>query len=383
MSSTSVIHLDRKALEKNLAFIRSLIGANTEFVSVVKGNAYGHGIETFVPLAFDCGVRSFAVFSAHEARQLLDTGVTPDRLIIMGDIEPTDLPWVIENDIEFFVFDMDRLKMGIEIARTNNISVHMHIELNTGLNRTGFEEEQWPDLSRIIRANRKYLKLDGLCTHLAGAEDISNYLRIRNQLNEFNRAKKYFTKQNIFFNNAHIACSAAIVNYPKSIQDLVRVGIMQYGYWPSREVKMAYVIKTHNREDPLKRVISWKSRVIDIKEIPEGEYIGYGRSYLAESNMKIAIVPVGYAQGYSRSLSNLGKAIINGVRVSVVGTVNMNMASFDVTNVPGVEKGSEVTLIGGDENVQITVASFSDMSVQLNYELLTRLPGNIPRIIED
>lgn len=383
MSSTSVIHLDRKALEKNLAFIRSLIGANTEFVSVVKGNAYGHGIETFVPLAFDCGVRSFAVFSAHEARQLLDTGVAPDRLIIMGDIEPTDLPWVIENDIEFFVFDMDRLKMGVEIARTNNIPVHMHIELNTGLNRTGFEEEQWPDLSRIIRANRKYLKLDGLCTHLAGAEDISNYLRIRNQLNEFNRAKKYFTKQNIFFNNAHIACSAAIVNYPKSIQDLVRVGIMQYGYWPSREVKMAYVIKTHNREDPLKRVISWKSRVIDIKEIPEGEYIGYGRSYLAESNMKIAIVPVGYAQGYSRSLSNLGKAIINGVRVSVVGTVNMNMASFDVTNVPGVEKGSKVTLIGGDENVQITVASFSDMSVQLNYELLTRLPGNIPRIIKD
>ena len=383
MKSTSTIELSKAAFKKNIEFIYSIIGDKTEFVSVVKGNAYGHGITTFVPMAFDCGVRSFAVFSAMEANELLGTGVKPDRLIIMGDLPEENIEWAIQENIEFFVFDQKRLSLAVEYAKKNKTQAGVHIELNTGLNRTGFEELNWADLVGFIKNNRKHLRLEGLCTHLAGAEDISNYLRIRGQMNEFNRAKRFFSKNNIQFKNCHIACSAAIVNYPRSIQDLVRVGIMQYGFWPSREVKMAYLSKTSDRVDPLIRVISWKSRVIDIKTINEGEYIGYGRSFLAESTMRIAIVPIGYAHGYSRTLSNLGKAIINGVRVSVVGTVNMNMVAFEITNVPEVKKGDEVVLIGKQNDIEVSVSSFSDLSAQLNYELLTRLPSSIPRAISD
>ncbi len=381
MTETSVIELSKKALKTNLKFIRNIIGPNAEFVSVVKGNAYGHGINTFGSLAFNCGVRSFAVFSANEAKKLLSSNIEPDRIMIMGYISDEDIAWVIENDVDFFVFELERLSKAIDVAKALNKKVHIHVEIETGMGRTGFQKNQWKELVGLIKKERKDVVVEGICTHLAGAEDISNYLRIRNQIQVFNDARKFFDKHNIRYKKTHAACSAAIINYPKTIFNLVRVGIMQYGFWPSKEVKMAYFTKSNEHTDPLKRVISWKTEIMDVVDIKAGQYIGYGRSYLAESDMKVAIVPVGYAHGYSRVLSNLGKAIINGVRVSTVGTVNMNMASFDVTNVPQVTAGDSVTLIGEQNGVEISVSSFSDLSDQLNYELLTRLPASIPRSI--
>lgn len=381
MAETSTIELSRTALLHNLSFIHDVIGPGTEFVAVVKGNAYGHGIETFVPLAFECGIRSFAVFSSNEARTLLESGVKPDRLMIMGNIEPSDLIWVIENELDFFCFNIDRLQKAIELAKVIEKKIHIHLEIETGMNRTGFRLHQVQNLISILKQERKYLVIEGICTHLAGAEEISNYLRIREQIKRFNQIRKIFDQNNVKYLKTHAACSAATINYPKTIFDLVRIGIMQYGFWPSREVKMAYLTKQGIHNDPLKRVITWRTKIMDIVEVNAGEYIGYGRSYLAESEMKIAIIPVGYAHGYSRTLSNLGKAIVNNARISSVGTINMNMAAFDVTHVKDIKIGDTAILIGQSDEIEISVASFSDMSNQLNYELLTRLPQSIPRII--
>lgn len=381
MAETSEILLSKDSLAKNLSFIRNTMGTDTELVSVIKGNAYGHGISTFGPLAYDCGVRSFAVFSAFEARSLLESGVQPDRLMIMGHIDDEDISWVIENNVDFFLFELERLKTALVIAKGLQKPIRIHIEIETGMNRTGFAQNEWLRVVEIIKRERKHIHVEGICTHLAGAEDISNYLRIRQQIQVFKQARKFFDKHGVKYKKAHAACSAGMINYPRTIFDLVRVGILQYGFWPSKEVKMAYFAKNNLHEDPLKRVISWETNVMDTFEVKAGDYIGYGRSYLAESDMKIAVLPVGYAHGFSRTLSNLGKAIINGYRVSVVGTVNMNMASFDITNIPDVEKGDKAILIGKDNNLEISVSSFSDMSDQLNYELLTRLPESIPRTI--
>ena len=161
---------------------------------------------------------------------------------------------------------------------------------------------------------------------------------------------------------------------------MVRVGIMQYGFWPSQETFIHYIHDKTNKRDPLRRVLGWKSRIMDVKTVKQGEFIGYGNFFQAHKDMKIAIVPVGYYDGYSRSLSNQGKVLINKQRVAVIGMVNMNMIICDVTKQPTVSIGDEVVMIGKQGKHQLSVASFSELSNLVNYELLTRLPLDINRI---
>jgi alanine racemase len=177
----------------------------------------------------------------------------------------------------------------------------------------------------------------------------------------------------------HVASSAAAIAYPYARFDMVRIGILQYGYWPSAETFIQCVSNRDEKADPLTRVISWKSRVMSVKKVRRGEFVSYGTSYLAQEDKKIAVIPVGYSHGYSRSLSNLGGVLINGKRVGVIGSVNMNMLIADVTKLPKVMAGDEVVLIGRQGELTISVASFSEFSNQLNYELLTRLPEGIKR----
>jgi alanine racemase len=163
--------------------------------------------------------------------------------------------------------------------------------------------------------------------------------------------------------------------------DLVRVGIMQYGLWSSKETFANYSAKQKTTVDPLKRVISWKSKIINIKEVNSGEFIGYGTTFMAEGKMKIALIPVGYSDGYSRSLSNQGRVLVNNKRASVIGIINMNSTMIDITQIPSVKIGDEVVLIGSQEEMSVSVASFRELSNLLNYELLTRIPSEIPRKI--
>ncbi len=381
MSTFSAIELNKSALQKNVAFIRSVIGDTCEFVSVVKGNAYGHGIEYFVPMLAELDVRSFAVFNSEEARRVVNTGISFDRLIIMGAIHNVDLLWAIEHQIDCYVFTMQRLKEGTAIAKNLGSPFRVHLEIETGMNRTGFEASEWDEMIDFVEKNKKHLQVEGICTHLAGAEEISNYLRIQRQLTLFNEVKSNFDRREINYANAHIACSAGIINYPETIGSLVRVGILQYGFWPSKEVKMAYFSRMQSMDDPLKRVITWKSSIMSLKSVKAGEFIGYGMSFLSESEMKIATVPIGYSNGFSRALSNRGKALVRGKRVDVIGTVNMNLLTIDVTNVENIAVDDEVVLIGTQQEQSITVDSFSDFSSLLNYQLLTRLPERIPRKI--
>jgi alanine racemase len=169
--------------------------------------------------------------------------------------------------------------------------------------------------------------------------------------------------------------------FPETRMDMIRVGIMQYGLWPNNETFVHYLNSRKIKKDPLHRIIAWKSEVMSIKKVNAGDYIGYGTSFMASEKMKIATIPVGYSHGYCRSLSNLGRVLINGKRCMVIGTVNMNMLTVNVTDLDKLKKGDEVVLIGNQEDVSISIASFSDYSNTLNYELLTRLDKHIPRKI--
>ncbi|EIM77052.1 alanine racemase [Nitritalea halalkaliphila LW7] len=382
MLHTSYLEISKSAYKKNIAFIRSEVGEGTEISIVVKGNAYGHGIEEIIPLAEANGIRHFSTFSADEAARVHACSRKNATVMIMGMLQDEDMELLIEKGIEFFVFEFDRLKSTIEVARRLGKKARIHVEVETGFKRTGFEWEDREALTEILKNYGEHLELKGLCTHYAGAESISNYVRVTQQIKRFERFYTYFQEVGLSFDRYHSACSAAMLSYPSTIMDMVRVGIASYGFWPTQETYMyRFDSLPEDDKNPLKRLISWKSSVMSLKQVKMGEFIGYGSSYMAPRDMTIALVPVGYSHGFARTLSNQGKVLIGGKILSVVGTVTMNSISVDITDAKGIKKGDEVVLIGRQRKNEITVASFGESTQQVNYELLTRLPMNIPRKI--
>ncbi len=377
----SEIILDQDALKFNLDFLRSEMGEDVLISSVVKGNAYGHGIETFVNMAAECGIEHFSVFSAEEALRVKNCLRKEIPLMIMGYTNESQLEWAIQNQIEFFVSDFEKLETAIKISKKIGKKCLIHIELETGMNRTGIDEHLLNDkIFGTLNKEQEHYILKGICTHFAGAESISNYIRIQQQKEEFLKLKAQFLERGFNPQFIHTSCSAAAIRIPSMRFNMVRIGIFQYGLWPSQEIKMEYLIKNKLQVFNLKRVLAWKSQIMSVKEVTIGSFIGYGNNYQASEDMKIGIVPVGYANGYSRMLSNSGTVLVNNIRSLVLGNINMNSLVIDLRNAPDAQIGDEVILIGEDAHNEITVASFGELSNQLNYELLTRLPMDIPRI---
>lgn len=384
MFPTSYIEISESAVKNNIQFIQKILGKGVVFSSVVKGNAYGHGIANYCPLAYKYGVRHFSVFSAHEALKLVTAMPHQDyTTMIMGYIDNEDLEWAVQHDIEFYVSERNRLEAALAVAQKLDKAALIHLELETGMNRTGFELKEGNQMLQIIHNNPTLIEVKGICTHLAGAESIANYKRIDDQRKRFKRIATKIKTYDWLSPKWHMASSAATIRYPDTKMDMVRIGILQYGFFPTQEILVYHLTKTKKVISPLQRVISWKTRVMEVKTVKAGAFIGYGNSFFTNETTKIALLPVGYANGYSRSLSNRGKVLIRGKRLDVIGTINMSMLAVNITEIGDVEKGDEAVLIGNQGEGEVTVSSFSDFINLLNYELLTRLPQDIPRILSN
>lgn len=379
--TTSKIELSKDALKKNISFLKQLIGPDVRFSSVVKGNAYGHSFEKFIPIAEEAGVDHFSVFSGDEAMKVHKAAKKNPEVMVMGWIDDEEMKWAIENGISFWIYEPVRLERAFEIAGKVNCKAKIHLEVETGMNRTGLSGKDLKKVISILNDHQDLYELEGLCTHFAGAESVANYVRVKKQINRFNKIYNTIATIGLLPKYRHAACSAAALNYPKTRMDMVRVGIAQYGLWPNIETFIKFIHGNESRPDPLQRVISWKSKVMSIKKVKAGEFVSYGTTYLAQEEKRIAIVPVGYSHGFSRALSNQGRVLIGGHRVAVIGMVNMNMLIADITFVPDTKLGDEVVLIGKQGDLEITIASFSEVSNQVNYELLVRLPQSIKREI--
>jgi len=377
----SVIQISKSALKNNIDFIKSLIDKSVTLSSVVKGNAYGHSILEMVPLLQELNVNHFSVYSSFEARQVFKVAKNDFTTLIMGDISSSDEDWIIDNSIEFFVFNMGRLERMLSKATEKKKILNIHIEIETGMNRTGFNQKDWIQIIQFVNAHKDFINVKGLCTHFAGAESLNNYVRVKQQQIVFNKAIKFFKSQEIVPQQIHCSCSAAVLAFPTKNYDMVRIGILQYGLWPSREAFISYITKLKISINPLKPVLSWKSYIMDIKQVSKGEFIGYGNSFLAENETIVASIPIGYGYGYSRSLSNLGRVIINNNRYNVIGTINMNMFLVDITSSDSIAINDEVILIGSSKDLEISLSSFCNMTDQFNYEVLSRIDKDIPRTI--
>lgn len=381
MHTNSTIELSNSAYQKNLAFLRTTFGKKVVISCVVKGNAYGHGVEEIVSMAYNNGITHFSVFDVQEARAVKAELEDKATVMVMGLVQDEDMEWVVDNNVEFFVFEKARLTKAAKTAKKLHKKAIVHIEVETGMNRTGFEKNELNSVITFLKKEIEHITFKGLCTHYAGAESIANYYRVDKQIKRFEEIYQYLCKNDLKPEIKHSACSAASIMFPETRMDMVRIGIIQYGLWPSPEVFVNFLSTKKSKIDPLQRVITWKSKIMSVKKVKIGEFIGYGTSFLAERKMTVAIIPIGYSHGYSRSLSNQGRVLINGHRCIVVGSVNMNMMTVDVTNLESVKKDDEVVLIGSQDDLSVSVASFSDYSNQLNYELLTRISKTIPRKI--
>ncbi len=377
----SFIELSKSALKTNFNFIRKKIGDHRKISAVVKANAYGHGIDTYVPMAEACGIDHFAVSSCFEAEEVKLVCKDTSDIMIMGIFYRHDLPWILENNIEIYVFNYDRLPVILDFVKQHGGPARIHIEVETGTNRTGMSTEDIKKSIRFLKEHSESFILKGVCSHLGGAESFSNRFRLDRQITEFDRIKKQFLREKMEPENFHLACSAAALAWPETLHDMVRIGVTQYGFWPSPEIYYHHLQETGKRKDsPLKRVLTWKTNVMEIKKVKKGEFIGYGTAYQAYRDMTIAVLPLGYGNGYSRSLSNKGFVLIRGRKAPIVGLINMNLFMVDITHFKEVETNDEVVLIGKQKNNKITVGSFSNSSQQINNEMLARLPAAIPRI---
>jgi len=378
---SSRIELSQAALKQNLNFIRSKIGPETIFSSVVKANAFGHGISAFVPMAEKAGVRHFSVASSYEAWEVSEVRTKESTIMIMGILYDEDLEWVISNNIEFFVFDLPRLKKVKEVAKKLGNKAIIHLEVETGGNRTGLEETNLSDALTFLKKNEEFIQFEGFCTHFAGIENLSNQFRTQKQLEKFKELYQLTLDSGVKPNICHTACSAAALAFPETVMDLVRVGTAHYGMWPGPDIYNLHLQQTGKKRDsPLKRVLTWKTNVMHVKKVKKDEFVGYGTSYRAPRDMKIAVLPLGYSNGYPRSLSNKGEVLIRGRKAHVTGLINMNVFMVDVSHIKDAEVGDEVVLIGRQNNHMISIRSFSEFTNAINNELVSRLPDAIPRV---
>ncbi|MBN1250998.1 MAG: alanine racemase [Bacteroidales bacterium] len=381
MINSSLITLNENAVKNNIAFLRKKLGAKVKISAVVKANAYGHGIEQIVPLFEKYGIEHYSVFYYSEAVRVFNSLSKSATIMVMGWLGEKSIRGAITRGIEFFVFNIERLNIAIKYAKELNLKAKIHIEAETGMNRSGLNIDELKNAVKIIKDNADYIEIAGFCTHLAGAESVSNYVRIQNQLKRYKKMLASFEGNELYPKYRHVANSAAAFVYPKARMDLVRIGIMLYGFWSSSEVFVKYINTKHNKTNPLQSVLSWNSQIMAIKEVKSGEFIGYGISYLAQTDITTALVPIGYSFGYNRSLSNKGRVLVGGQRCSVIGVVNMNMIIVNISHVNDVKVGDEVVLIGKQGDLEIKVSSFSEISDELDYEILAHMSQSIKRTV--
>lgn len=373
------IEISEETFAFNLDFFRKIIPEKTELSMVVKANAYGHGIKEIVELADRNGIRSYCVHTLEEALSLHKQKRNCD-VLIMGPVPPGLLSEVIKNRFRLVVYDINVLDDLNRTAVDIDQSARIHLKLETGTYRQGINPE---DVELFLEKLKKTprVNLEGVYTHFANIEDTTDHKYAFSQLRRFKDISARI-QQDYPAVKRHTACSAAALLFRETHFDMVRLGISLYGLWPSMETFVSYkTLHSQNGEDVLRPILSWKARVGQVRSVPANQNIGYGCSYQTTRKTQLAVLPIGYADGYSRSLSNQAFVLIHGRRAPVRGRVCMNLIMVDITDIPNVRPGDEAVLIGKQDAEILTVDYLASLAGTINYEFITRLNGLITRII--
>lgn len=363
--------IDLDAIASNMEHMKQNLNANSQIIAVIKADGYGHGAVQIAQMLENIEyIWGFAVATLDEAVVLKREGIQKP-VLVLGCVFPDQYMEMLKYDIRMNVYTEEMAEMISQMAAREGMTAYMHIKLDTGMTRLGFDvsEASVEAIARI--AKMKHVCMEGLFTHFAKADEIDKTFT-KKQIDDFVWMSQKLKEKNVEFQYEHCANSAAIIDVPEANFNLVRAGISTYGLYPSEEVKKEKV--------QLKPALALKSHVAFVKEIEAGIPISYGGTYVSKQNMRVATIPVGYADGYPRSLSNLGYVLIRGKKAPIIGRVCMDQFMVDVTDIDGVCFGDNVTLIGKDGNTTITVEELSDLSGRFNYEFVCDLGKRIPRV---
>ena len=358
----SWIEIDTERLHENVRLFRRLLGSGTKLMAVVKANAYGHGAGLIAPLLRN-EIEWFGVDSLEEAEELSAVGIH-EPILILGHTEPKDAERIVSGGFRQVLFRRDVAEALSKAAKKRKRTAIVHLKVETGLNRLGVEPR---DVEGLIEG-LEGLEVEGVYTHFADVEDPESTF-YQNQIERLREAVATLPGPLV----VHASPTAGALLHPESSLALARVGIGIYGIWPSPETRRAA-----EGLGVLSPVLTWKSRLVQVKTVPAGGTVGYDVTYRASTERRIAVVPVGYYDGFDRRLSNRGRVLVGGKRAPVVGRVAMNMFMVDVTEVDARE-GDEVVLIGDQGEESVTADDLAETIGTIAYEVLSRLSPCLPR----
>jgi alanine racemase len=368
------VRVSLDALRRNAQRLRDLV-APAKAAFVVKSNAYGHGMPE-VARAIEQFANRLCVYSFGEAIVLRDAGVTRP-IFVMGPVESADLDEALARNVEIALWDTrSYLRAAASAASRRRTRFPVHVKINTGVARLGLEPrdacDAIEDFARIAE-----LELAGIFSHLAAAEEVDSPFTT-GQLETFERvltAVQPSLEQKGARPLRHIAASAAAMLWPQTRLDMARIGIALYGLWPSAQTRIAM----NGAGFELEPALSYTTQLAAVRFVEAGTPIGYGCSYHTPKRTRIGTVPLGYADGIPRSLSNRGAFAIAGARCPIVGRVCMNMTMIDLAAAPHAKPGDVVTLIGTDGGASVTADDWAEWAETINYEIVTRLPAQLTR----
>ncbi len=371
----SWLEIDAAALEHNISAIKANLAPGCAMVPVVKANAYGHG---YLEIGRLLDGKSFPYIGVHNLEEafLLRAGGIKSDILILGYVPLADLRATVESGFDFVVYNLETLTKLAEVASAE-APAKCHLKLETGTNRQGVTREKLPEFLSLFM-NKPQLQLVGVSTHFANIEDTTNHSYAEFQFKRYTEMKQMIEATKLPVKYYHMASSAASLLFPHTHFNLARVGISLYGLWPSKETYLSYRLSGKENEI-LKPVLTWKTLVAQVKDVRKGEYVGYGTTYRATANLKIAVLPIGYFDGYDRQLSNCGHVLINGMRAPVRGRICMDIFMVDVTDIPDVHLESEVVLIGRSGDEVVRAEDVAGWANTINYEVVSRIGGHLER----
>lgn len=371
------VEIDARALAANVAAFRRRLGAGTAFGAVVKSNAYGHGMLEVARIAAGAGAGWLCVNNVDEGVALREAGHALP-ILVMGYVPLDALDEVVARDLQPVVYNRETAA-GLDAAAARRGTIaRVHLKVETGTHRQGVLENEVPEFVRAIDA-AEHLALAGVTTHFANIEDTTNHDFAEGQMASFARIAAAIAAIHPAPIVRHTACSAAALLFNRTHLDLARVGISLYGLWPSKETYVS-CLERGKPSLELTPVLAWKTRIAQVKEVPEGAYVGYGLTWRATRASRIAVLPVGYYEGYDRELSGRAHVLVRGRRAPLSGRVCMNMCMVDVTDVPGVALEDEVVLLGRQGDERITAEQLAAWCGTISYEIVSRIHPSVRRI---
>lgn len=371
-NSLTWVEISRSALQKNMQIFRELVGKKVLLAPMVKANAYGHGLVETGKIFRKAGADYLSVNALFEARELRKAG-DKGKIYICGYTALDDLEEAVELGCELVIYNRETLEKLAKLKKSSKV----HLKVETGTHRQGLSAPEALELAEAIKATSN-VELAGVAMHFANIEDTTDHSYARKQLAEFNLICRQLEAAGHKSLLRHAANSAATLLWDETHFEIARIGIAAYGMWPSEETFVS--LATERKEKiVLSPALTWKTRIAQLKTIPEGSKVGYGCTWEAKRESRIAILPVGYYDGYVRAYSEKASVLIGGKRAPVVGRICMNVAMVDVTDVPKAQLEDEIVLLGKSGDEEITAEEMGEWGETINYEVTTRIRENVER----